>query len=99
VVADSTAAGSDPAAIAAILVQLRRAKGQVAGIERMVEGGRACAEIVTQIIAARASLLAVAKAALREHMRQNHASANRHGGMKMDAMYQELVDLLTKMAR
>lgn len=97
--ADRLAAGIDPAAKAAILTRLRRAKGQAAGIERMIENERECAEIITQIIAARASLMAVAKALLEDHMKRSHILAAQNGEVEMDDMYQHLVDLLTKMAR
>jgi DNA-binding FrmR family transcriptional regulator len=97
--ADRLAAGIDPAAKAAILIRLRRAKGQTEGIERMVESDRECAEIVTQIIAARASLMAVAKALLKDHMKRSHLLAAQNGEVELDGMYQDLVDLLTKMAR
>ena len=97
--ADRLAAGIDPAAKAAILTQIRRAKGQAAGIERMVEADRECADIITQIIAARASLMAVAKALLKDHMKRSHLLASQNGEMELDDMYQDLVDLLTKMAR
>jgi DNA-binding FrmR family transcriptional regulator len=97
--ADRLAAGIDPAAKAAILTRLRRAKGQAAGIERMIENERECAEIITQIIAARASLMAVAKALLKDHMKRSHILASQSGEMEVDDMYQDLVDLLTKMAR
>lgn len=97
--ADRLAAGIDPAAKVAILTRLRRAKGQTAGIERMVENDRECADIITQIIAARASLMAVAKALLKDHMKRSHNIASQNGEMEMDDIYQDLVDLLTKMAR
>lgn len=96
---DGLASGVDSEAKAAILVRLRRAKGQVAGIERMIENDRRCSEIMTQIIASRASLLAVAKALLKDHMQRTHTLARRNGDLAMDDMYQDLVDLLTKMAR
>jgi DNA-binding FrmR family transcriptional regulator len=96
---DRLAAGIDPAAKAAILTRLRRAKGQTEGIERMIESDRECAEIVTQIIAARASLMAVAKALLKDHMKRSHLLAAQNGEVELDDMYQDLVDLLTKMAR
>lgn len=97
--ASRLAVGIDPAARAAILTRLRRAKGQTAGIERMVENDRDRADIITQIIAARASLMAVAKALLREQMKRSHVLASQNGEMEMDDMYQDLVDLLTKMVR
>jgi hypothetical protein len=42
------AAGVDPAAKAANLVRLRRARGQVDGVERMIKNGRYCADIIIQ---------------------------------------------------
>lgn len=40
----------------AILARLRRIEGQLRGIQRMVEEGRDCEAIVTQLMAARAAL-------------------------------------------
>lgn len=97
--ADQLRSGIDPDAKAAILVRLRRAKGQAAGVENMIESDRDCADIITQIIATRASLLAVAKALLNERMKRAHDRARRNGDANLDDMYQQLVDLLTKMAR
>jgi DNA-binding FrmR family transcriptional regulator len=45
---------------AAIQARLRRIEGQVAGLERMLENGRDCAEIAQQVAAARAALDRVA---------------------------------------
>lgn len=98
-IVDRLAAGIDPAAKAAILIRLRRARGQAAGIERMVESDRDCADIITQIVATRASLMAVAKALLKDHMTRSRVLASKVGEEEMDDMYQHLVDLLTKMAR
>lgn len=93
------AAGSTPAAKAAYIRQLHRARGQVDGIERMIAEDRYCAEIITQITAARASLQTVAKALLEAHLKSCHAAAMSNGGAAADEMYQELVDLVGKMAR
>lgn len=41
---------------AKILGRLRRVEGQIRGIQRMVEEGRECEAIVTQLMAARAAL-------------------------------------------
>ena len=98
-VAEQMAAGVDPAARSATLARIRRAKGQVEGIERMIESERNCADIITQISAARASLLSVAKALLKDHMKRTHTLAARSDGQAMDEMYQELVDLLSRMVR
>lgn len=93
------AAGVEPAAKAANLLQLRRAKGQVDGIERMINEDRYCADIIIQITAARASLQAVAKDLLARHLKACHKAAMNNGGAAADEMYQELVDLVTKMAK
>ncbi len=96
---DRLAVGVDPTARAANILQLRRAKGQINGIERMIEEDRYCADIITQITAARASLQVVAKALLEEHLKRCHKAAMNNGGAVADEMYQELVELVGKMAR
>ena len=40
----------------AIVARLRRVEGQIRGLQRMVDDGRDCSEIVTQLSAARAAL-------------------------------------------
>lgn len=92
-------AGHAPAAGTANVAQLRRAKGQVEGIERMIDNGRYCADIIVQIIAARASLQAVAKVLLKDHLKSCHTEAMKNGGATADEMYQELLDLVSKMAK
>src|SRR5687768_4507491 len=39
-----------------VLNRLRRIEGQVQGLQRMLEGGRECEEVLTQIMAVRSSL-------------------------------------------
>ena len=99
VAADRLATGVTQAAKAANLLQLRRTKGQIDGIERMLKEYRYCADIIVQITAARASLLVVARALLKEHLKACHDAATSNGGSEVDDMYQELVELVSKMAR
>ncbi len=47
---------TENAARTEVLNRLRRIEGQVRGLHRMVEEGRDCAEVVTQVAAARAAL-------------------------------------------
>ena len=47
---------ADPAARTEVINRLRRIEGQVRGLQRMIDEGRDCAEVVTQIAAARAAL-------------------------------------------
>ncbi len=49
--------------------RLRRIEGQVAGIRKMVESGRYCVDIATQIKAARSALKQVGLSVLELHLR------------------------------
>lgn len=89
----------DPTAKAANLLQLRRATGQLEGIQRMIEDERYCADIIVQITAARASLQVIAKSLLHQHLKACHEAAIKNGGAEADAMYQELIDLVARMTR
>lgn len=42
-----------------VLLRLRRIEGQVRGVQRMVEDGRDCREIITQVAAIKAALSSV----------------------------------------
>jgi CsoR family transcriptional regulator, copper-sensing transcriptional repressor len=52
-----------------LLKRLSRIKGQVGGIERMIEEDRYCIDVMTQISAAQAALDKVALGLLDEHAR------------------------------
>lgn len=52
-----------------LLNRLRRVEGQVRGIERMVDDGRQCVDIITQISAAQAALDKVALGLIDGHIR------------------------------
>ncbi|MGI5837284.1 MAG: metal-sensitive transcriptional regulator [Chloroflexota bacterium] len=54
----------------AIAARLRRIEGQVKGIQRMLEEGRPCEDVITQVMAARAALDKVALSVMAEHMEQ-----------------------------
>ncbi len=93
------AADLDPVARAANLQQIKRAKGQVEGIERMLIDDRYCADIIIQITAARASLLVIARDLLAAHLKACHKAAIGKGAAAADDMYQELVGLVGKMSK
>ena len=52
-----------------LLTRLRRIRGQIEGIERMVEEDRYCIDVLTQISAAQAALDKVALGLLDDHAR------------------------------
>ena len=51
-----------------VLKRLSRVEGQVRGIGRMVEDGRYCIDVVTQISAVRAALRKIEEEVLRDHV-------------------------------
>ncbi|HET6390628.1 metal-sensitive transcriptional regulator [Hyphomicrobium sp.] len=53
---------------AACLKRLSRIEGQVRGLSKMVEEGRYCIDVVTQISAVRAALRRVEEEVLRDHV-------------------------------
>jgi CsoR family transcriptional regulator, copper-sensing transcriptional repressor len=89
----------DEVAKADNIMQMKRARGQVDGILRMIEEDRYCADIIVQITAARASLQAVAADLLARHLKVCHKIAAENGGAAADKMYQELVTIVSRMAK
>lgn len=58
-------------------VRLKRIAGQVAGIDRMLEGDRALPDVITQVSAARAALASVASLLLARHVEDSATQALR----------------------
>ncbi|MHB1132368.1 MAG: metal-sensitive transcriptional regulator [Chloroflexota bacterium] len=52
------------------LQRLRRIEGQVRGIQRMIDEGRSCEDVIPQVLAARAALDQVAKHVVVAHIEQ-----------------------------
>jgi len=50
--------------------RLRKIEGQVKGIERMLQGGRSCDEVLTQLMAVRAALDSVASHIVLNHVQE-----------------------------
>lgn len=51
-----------------VATRLRRIEGQVQGIQRMLDGGRECEEVLTQIMAVRSSLDQVGLLLMERHL-------------------------------
>jgi DNA-binding FrmR family transcriptional regulator len=88
-----------PAAKAANLKRLRRIEGQVRGLQRMVEEGRYCADILTQITSVNEALRAVGRELMRNHLKHCASAAIRSGGKEADKMYEELLDVMYRQVR
>jgi CsoR family transcriptional regulator, copper-sensing transcriptional repressor len=93
------AVSMDPAAKEASLKRLRRIEGQLRGLQHMVEEGRYCADILTQIASVHEALRGVGRGLMRNHLKHCATTAIRSGGEKADAMYEELLDLMYRHAR
>ena len=86
----------DPAAKAASARRLRRIEGQIRGLQQMIEDERDCADVLDQLSAVCRALNAVGTELLRSHLRQRATHAMRAGPKEVEAMYDELIDLVRK---
>lgn len=93
------AVGVDPKIRMANITRLKRAEGQIRGIMRMVEEDRYCSDVIIQIAAAQESLRAVAKNLLKNHIGHCARTALKAGHAEADAMCDELLDVMTRIAR
>lgn len=97
---DRHAAGVDPALQAKATARLKKIEGQVRGIHRMVEEGRYCAEILTQISSVQEALRSVGKLLMRNHLEHCVTDALRSGDrLEAERAYAEVLDLMYKHAR
>lgn len=82
------------------LKRLSRIEGQVRGLGRMVEEGRYCIDIVTQISAVQAALRRVEEDILRDHISHCVAHAMASGDQTEQAQkIDELMDVLVRSKR
>jgi DNA-binding FrmR family transcriptional regulator len=82
------------------LRRLKRIEGQIGGIGRMVEDGRYCMEILTQLRAARAALGKVEEQVLRAHAEHCVAQAVRSGSEReAQKKLDEVFEVIGRFAR
>ncbi len=80
-----------------LLSRLNRIQGQVRGITRMVEEGRYCIDILTQISAARAALAKVETELLKSHLSHCIEGAIVSGDVEEQRVKaRELIELLER---
>jgi CsoR family transcriptional regulator, copper-sensing transcriptional repressor len=77
--------------------RLNRVRGQVDGIERMIDANRPCAEILQQIGAAQEALRAAGKLMVRNYVEKCAAEGIRAGRAK--DVSEELIQILDRMIR
>ncbi len=81
----------------ALLMRLRRMEGQVRGVQKMIEEGRYCVDIVTQLQAISAAADKVAQQVLEGHIRGCVADAIKE--QRGDEAITELMTVLGKAMR
>ncbi|CAN5638994.1 hypothetical protein BH23GEM9_BH23GEM9_06430 [soil metagenome] len=97
---DRHAAGVDPVLQAQAVTRLKRIEGQVRGLQRMVEDGRYCADILTQVSSVQEALRGVGKLLMRNHLEHCVTDALRSGDrLEAEQAYSEVLDLMYKHAR
>jgi DNA-binding FrmR family transcriptional regulator len=80
--------------------RLRRAEGQIRGVQKMVDGQRYCPDILIQVAAIHESLRAVERLLLANHLQHCTTTALRSGDEeKALETYKELTELFYKHAR
>lgn len=77
--------------------RLKRARGQVDGIERMLAADRPCAEILQQIAAAQEALRAAGKLMVRSYLEKCATEGIKAGRGK--EVYDELLEIVYRMVR
>lgn len=83
-----------------IVMRLSRIEGQVRGISRMVEEGRYCIDVLTQIQAVKAALRRVEENILKDHAASCVASAIKSGNAQdQTKKFSELVELFGRYGR
>lgn len=77
--------------------RLKRARGQVDGIDRMLEENRPCAEILQQIAAAQEALRAAGKLMVRSYLEKCATEGIKAGRTK--EVYDEFLEIIYRMVR
>jgi CsoR family transcriptional regulator, copper-sensing transcriptional repressor len=80
--------------------RLKRIEGQVRGLQRMVEEGRYCPDILTQMASVHAALRGVGKLLMRNHLQHCVTDALRSGDPALaERTYDEVTDLMYRHIR
>ena len=77
--------------------RLKRIRGQVEGIDRMLVDNRPCVDILTQVSAAQEALRGVGRLTVRNYLERCAAVAIREG--REEEVYDELMGIIFKLAR
>lgn len=85
---------------AKLQARLRRIEGQVRGLQRMVEEGRYCGDVLAQMAAVQSSLRGAGEVLLQRHLRHCMTGAIRAGDVaRAEEIYDELTGLFRRYSR
>jgi CsoR family transcriptional regulator, copper-sensing transcriptional repressor len=80
--------------------RLKRIEGQVRGLQRMIDDGRYCPDILTQVASVHAALRGVSKLLMRNHLQHCVTDALRSGDpVAAERTYNEVMDLMYRHVR
>ena len=89
-----------PETKAKVEARLKRIEGQVRGIQKMVDEGRYCPDILTQVASVHAALRGVGKVLMRSHLQHCVTDALRSGDpVEAERTYEEVMDLMYRHVR
>jgi len=83
----------------ALLKRLRRAEGQVRGIQRMIDEDEYCIDILTQVSATTKALETVALQLLDDHLNHCVAQASHEGGAVAEEKLREASAAIARLVR
>jgi CsoR family transcriptional regulator, copper-sensing transcriptional repressor len=81
------------------LMRLRRIEGQVRGLQKMVEDGKYCIDILTQVSATTGALQSVALGLLEDHLGHCVAQAVAEGGDVAEQKVREASDAIARLVK
>ncbi len=81
------------------LRRLAKIEGQVRGLERMIEEGRYCVDILNQVSSVHEALRGVGRLMMKNYLERCASKAIRRGGERADEVRAEILDLMYKYAK
>ena len=79
-----------------VLMRLKRIEGQVRGLQRMVENGSSCGDVLTQVAAVTAATKRVGMAVVRASMEECLEKSQHEPGMKKTEALRELQKAISR---
>ncbi len=81
------------------LRRLARIEGQVRGLQRMIEEGRYCVDILNQVSSVHEALRGVGRLMMKNYLERCASEGIRAGGQRAEEVQAEILDLMYKYAK